>query len=154
VRELVQEQVDRAGWNNLAKTITLPLTVLLVFWTAAHSRADLWSYQLLLLWVLADELVLGIFVWTGYAAIALSVGFWRILQWPWMIFEVDVAPNRTNCNLKVFSDLRPSATTAFRHGIYDYAEVQAEVASIIRSIGRPGEALPDYTGFSQSGNNP
>lgn len=85
--------------------------------------------------------ILGVFVYapaiagvayiSGYAALAIAVGHYKLTHWLTTAVEVDAAPPGVMCNLLVYSDLEPSSKAALRHGLYEGDAVIREIAALV-----------------------
>jgi hypothetical protein len=66
----------------------------------------------------------------GYALVAVATGHSQILDWPFTLMEVDVAPPWGPCRIQTFA-FSDVGSGYLRHGLYANAEVQQAVADLI-----------------------
>jgi hypothetical protein len=81
----------------------------------------------------------------SYALVALAAGFVQLRDWP-SVVEVDAAPPRTPCFLKMYADMEESPAR-MRHGIYELPIVQKEIARIIKNVIRGTDQTIDVAGW-------
>jgi hypothetical protein len=95
-------------------------------------KLDVW--QQILLVVIFGSAAAGLLYVSAYALLAASVGFYKVSLWPISTIEVDSAPPRKECSIKCYSYLEESDAASLRHGIYKLADVELDVALVIRAV--------------------
>jgi hypothetical protein len=83
----------------------------------------------------------GLLFICAYGLIALAVGFYDVRSWACSTIEVDAAPPEKQCSIKLYYDLDDTEGNSLRHGIYELASVQLDIASVIRAVAQGIEPI-------------
>lgn len=120
-------------WRNMRKLYPLGLLILYLLVTSKRTSALPFLLDGFLV-VTVLEFAAAVSSIAAFLLIASAVGFWDFTAAIWSNIEVDTVPEFQNCHIKSFGRLRGGEEDSLRHGLYDYADVKAEIAQIIGAV--------------------
>ncbi len=114
----------------------ITLTILDALASVGNVQLPVGLIRAVILWVIFGDGLAGLLRCLGFGVLAGAVGYWDVRGWGCNSIEVDAVPPNKDCSVRTQFDLERAggAPTTLRHGIYESAEIQAEIGFVLQSV--------------------